>query len=175
MVTSANLLIVDDEADLREVLSATLGDAFPNYTLAKDGQEAFELLKSSKFHAVLSDINMPRMTGLELLREVRAMGLTTPFVILTAYGDKQKAVDALKLGAFDFLDKPWNNENLFDIVGRALELGLHYDLFSNSPEEIQELNKVHNQSQQSSIEHLQKLVQVMAQENAELKKRIGSA
>src|SRR5690606_16298020 len=71
----------------------------------------------------LTDVNMPKLSGLELLARARAAGLVTPFIFLTGYGDKEKAVKALRLGAMDFLEKPWDEDRLVAVVLDALEFG----------------------------------------------------
>jgi DNA-binding NtrC family response regulator len=127
MNTKPTLLIVDDEPDLLELLSdEAIGQQFQVET-AKNGKEALERLtrpSANRIDAVLSDINMPLLNGLELLSEVRKAGLETPFVFLTGYGDKEKAVLALRLGAMDFLDKPFDRKHLHHAMRRALEYGV---------------------------------------------------
>lgn len=120
---STSLLIVDDELEMRVVLSDTLKVLGMKIYLAKDGAEAIEIVKKHKISAVLSDVNMPNMKGVELLKRIRNEGYVTPFVIMTAYGDKKMALEALRLGAFDFIDKPWSNEQLFAVVQKVLEIG----------------------------------------------------
>ncbi len=90
---------------------------------ASNGKEALELTTKQTFDAILTDINMPIMNGIEFLKSLRANGNETPVVILTGHYDKELVIQALRLGAFEFLDKPWSEENLADVIGRALELG----------------------------------------------------
>jgi two-component system response regulator FixJ len=66
---------------------------------------------------------MPRKTGLELLKDLRSFGFETPFVFLSGYGDKAKVTEALRLGALDFLDKPFDDQLVLSVMGRALEYG----------------------------------------------------
>lgn len=117
------LLIVDDEIDIRDTLAETLKPLGAEIFLAKDGEEAIGLLKANKIMAIISDVNMPKLKGTELLKKIRELGYLTPFVILTAYGDKKMAMEALKLGAFDFIDKPWCCERLFSVTQKILEIG----------------------------------------------------
>jgi DNA-binding NtrC family response regulator len=118
------LLIVDDEEDLRDILAHQLKQLGAEIVLAENGRVALELVKAEKFDAVLSDISMPEMTGLEFLAGVRAFECQTPFVILTGFGDKSKAVEALRLGAFDFMEKPWDPDQLRRTINDAMELGV---------------------------------------------------
>jgi DNA-binding NtrC family response regulator len=125
--SKARLLIVDDEADVLEVLVEALAslDISQGFEIAtaKNGHEALKMIGSQGFDAVLSDINMPIMSGLEFLYELRKAGKETPVIFITGAGDKDRAVEALRLGCFDFLDKPWNHEKLISSVTQALLLG----------------------------------------------------
>jgi YesN/AraC family two-component response regulator len=118
------LLIVDDEPDIREILRESLASHIDMIFEAANGEEALEKLKTVSVHAILSDVNMPKMSGLELLKQLRAQGDSTPFIVLTGFGDKKMVIDALRLGAFDFLDKPWTETDIIDVVERAIQLGL---------------------------------------------------
>lgn len=126
------LLIVDDEPDILDILESMAteqkvlieGESLEvRVTKAANGLEALELIQSRWFDAILSDINMPKMNGLDLLANVRGLGKEVPVVFLTAYGDKEHAVRALRLGCFDFLDKPFDLDRLRDVLHRALENG----------------------------------------------------
>lgn len=118
-----SLLIVDDEPELRNGLADLCLDLTSDVRTAANGQQAFDIIRTGSIDAVLSDIAMPIMNGLQLLAEVRYMGLETPFVFLTGYGDKTNTAEALRLGATDFLSKPVDENELLTIVDRALELG----------------------------------------------------
>lgn len=126
------LLIVEDEPEIQDIVESIVTDQNVflegvvyqvRVTKAKDGQEAFDLIQGRWFDAILSDIQMPRMDGLELLANIRGLGKEVPLVFLTAFGDKEHAVRALRLGCFDFLDKPINFDRLRDVIHRALENG----------------------------------------------------
>ncbi|CAN5501536.1 hypothetical protein BH10BDE1_BH10BDE1_35080 [soil metagenome] len=130
---TVRLLIVDDEAELREILAEQLRDlnivvGGVTYGVeiqeAIDGRDALEKFHETKFDAVLTDINMPEMTGLELLAALRGEGSDIPSIILTGFGDKSKAAEALRLGCFAFMDKPWKGANLRKTVLGALERGV---------------------------------------------------
>jgi DNA-binding NtrC family response regulator len=117
------LLIVDDEAGIIDILTKILTPNVREIAFASNGIEALEKIKTETFDAVLSDINMPKMDGLELLARVRAAQMEIPFVFLTGFGDREKTREALRLGATDFLDKPFEPETVIDVIGKALELG----------------------------------------------------
>lgn len=124
--TGARLLIADDEASLRKVLSASLRKAGFDVVAAKDGQEALELLlaaqkkSSDAFDVVIADVRMPRMDGMELLSAMRTRGIDVPAVMLTAHGTVDMAVTALKEGAFDFLTKPYERDEVLRVVKKAI-------------------------------------------------------
>jgi CheY-like chemotaxis protein len=117
-----SLLIVEDEARIREILSEILAEYSTQVQVASNGKEALGLIKAGTVDVILSDINMPVMNGLELLAQVRSMGMETPFVFLTAYSDKEKLTEALRLGATDFLDKPFNPPTVIEVIRKAFEL-----------------------------------------------------
>src|SRR4051812_43168740 len=100
-----SLLIVDDEELILEILLEALTPLHVECHTATNGREALAFLAKTRPHAVLSDIHMPEMDGFELLANATALGVEVPFVFLTGYGDKEKAITALRLGALDFLEK----------------------------------------------------------------------
>jgi DNA-binding NtrC family response regulator len=118
------LLIVEDESELRSLLAEELAE-IPNVQIleAANGIIALEKLKTTPITAILSDINMPELNGLDFLEAARNLGFDTPLVFLTGYGDKEKAIRALRLGAFDFLSKPYDRQLLVETVSRALNFG----------------------------------------------------
>ncbi len=124
---SLNLLIAEDEEMLREILVDALEPLGCNLYVAENGETALELLKSkagtNPISAVLTDINMPKITGFGFMEAALAHGFHIPFVFLTAYGDKENVVRALRLGAFDFLEKPFNQKHLLEVLERALKVG----------------------------------------------------
>ena len=117
----ANLLVVENEPALLGLLSTLLKGEQHEVTQAKSGEEAAALLEKQSFDLMLSDIRMGRMDGIELLRRAREMVPAMPVIMLTAYGTVSTAVDALKLGAFDYLTKPFKIDELLHTVRRALE------------------------------------------------------
>jgi two-component system, NtrC family, response regulator AtoC len=122
--TQRKLLIVDDEPALVEILQEYLGPVCDQILTAKNGAEALSLIRSSSdISAVLSDINMPVMTGLELLETLRKEFNAIPFVVLTAYGDKQSYQKAVNLNATDFLEKPYEQDALIKVMERAIQYG----------------------------------------------------
>jgi two-component system response regulator PilR (NtrC family) len=117
----ANLLIADDEKGYRDVLRVIFEDQGHSVQTANDGRQALAHLKKQKCDVVISDVRMPDMDGIELLRAAREFYPEIGIVIMTAFGTIDTAREAFKLGADDFITKPFNNEELKLIVGRTLE------------------------------------------------------
>jgi len=114
------LLVVDDEPNLRRVLSALLDrDGYDVHT-AEDGQQALEILEDHHVDMLLTDLRMPRVDGMELLRRALSMDPELPVVIITAHGTVDNAVEALKTGAFDYITKPFDQAEVRTIVKKAL-------------------------------------------------------
>jgi DNA-binding NtrC family response regulator len=115
------ILIVDDEPAIRFSLGELLGEEH-SVTLAEHAPAALALLEEQPFDLVLSDLNMPAMNGLQLLEEVCARHAPTVFVLMTAFGDERIAVQALKRGAYDYIPKPFDNDDMRALVRRVHEL-----------------------------------------------------
>lgn len=118
------LLIIDDEPDLREVLIALLEDRVTSITEEANGMDAIERLSKEHFDAILSDEKMPRKSGLEVLRWLRENNDQTPFIIHSGFRHKDMASEATRLGAFAFIDKPWDEKILINTVCEAIKAGL---------------------------------------------------
>ena len=116
----STLLIVDDDRNTREGLERALKSSHNVYA-APDARTALALLAANEIDVILSDVRMPGLTGLEFLREVKARHPEIPFILLTAYGSVETAVEAMKAGACDFLTKPVNLDHLDLVVDRALK------------------------------------------------------
>ncbi len=117
----ANVLVVDDEEGLREFLADALEDDH-HVEKATHGGEALALLRSRSFHVVLTDLSMPVMGGMELLRAIRREQPEIEVIVLTAHGSIESAVEAMKEGAFDYLQKPVQSPAALRlVVARAVE------------------------------------------------------
>jgi two-component system response regulator AtoC len=114
------ILVVDDEANLRKVLVAQLSSEGYDIHTANDGAEAKELLAEHHIDLVITDLRMPKVDGMELLRHALADDADRPVVMITAHGTVDTAVEALKLGAFDYITKPFDKTELRQIVQKAL-------------------------------------------------------
>ncbi len=117
---SEELLVVDDEPQMLIAINETLRRQGYAVTTAGSGMEALCRLKERYYQLVLTDLRMPEVSGLDLLKKVKTLSPQTPVVLLTAYGTIQNAVDAMRHGAFDYLLKPFSSESLEAVVRRAL-------------------------------------------------------
>jgi two-component system response regulator PilR (NtrC family) len=115
------ILVVDDEASLREVLTIMLQREGYDVETAADGASAQTLLREADFDLIISDIKMPGVSGIELLRFVREHAPETMMIMITAFSTSEDAVEAMKLGAFDYITKPFRNDEIRLIVRNALE------------------------------------------------------
>lgn len=115
------ILVVDDEESLRRVTQVRLEQGGYSVCVAGSAEEAIEALDRSPFEIVLTDLRMPGMSGLELLKHVRTNLPDTTVIIMTAYGTVETAVEAMKAGAFDYLTKPIDADELMLTIGRAAE------------------------------------------------------
>jgi two-component system response regulator PilR (NtrC family) len=117
----ANILIVDDEQGMRQLLSLVFGRAGHDARAAENGKRALEALRQAPADLIISDVKMPDMSGIELLRAVRGFLPDVAVVMMTAFATVDTAREAFKLGADDFIQKPFDVEELKLIVERALE------------------------------------------------------
>ena len=116
-----SILIVDDNADLRMTLSDTLREEGVDTFAVEDGKAAIKKIKKVRPDLALLDIKLPGMDGVELLEEMKRIDKNLIIIMLTAYGDIKDAVKALKLGAFDYITKPFDNEELIIVIRKALQ------------------------------------------------------
>ena len=117
----AKILIVDDQEMMRDSLAATLARDGHEITAAGDGAAAVQRLSSGRFDLLISDLKMPKMTGIELLSEAKKLRPEMPVVLMTAFATVQTAVEAMKLGAYDYIQKPFDGEEIKLLVERTLE------------------------------------------------------
>ena len=114
------VLVVDDDSSLRRVMKLQLEEAGYQVSLAQDGNDAWSVLRKVEPQLVITDLQMPT-TGLELLRRMTKEGLQTTVIVITAFGTIESAVEAMKLGAYDYVTKPIDFDALVLIVHRAME------------------------------------------------------
>lgn len=119
----AKILIIEDEEPIRRVLKRILEDENKAFVIdeAEDGKAGIDALIAGEYDLVLCDIKMPKKDGLEVLQEAKSQGILTPFIVLTGHGNIQTAVEAMKMGAYDFIPKPPDLNRLLISVRNALE------------------------------------------------------
>lgn len=122
MTEAPAILIIDDDASLRRVLEYNLREDGFRVVTAQAGAEALERCRTERVDLVVTDIRMPEMSGLELLTRLKAIEPELPVIVLTAHGTIDSAVEAMKLGAADYLTKPFNREQLKAAVRKTLNV-----------------------------------------------------
>jgi DNA-binding NtrC family response regulator len=123
-VTGSTVLVVDDERTLARAVKAFLSEAGYEAEVADDAEKALELLPRLRPDVVFADVRLPGMSGIDLLRRIREFDPAIPVIIMTAYGTIEGAVEAVKLGAFDYMKKPVDLEELKLLADRARENAL---------------------------------------------------
>lgn len=131
---SQKILVVDDEPNIRSLICETLRIAGFDPTLAPDGQAAINLLRSQNFNLVLLDINMPRMSGFETLQQVRSFLPLIPVIVISARQEKVDVIQGFRVGADDYISKPFDLEELI--------MRVHSVLRRSNPTRVSELLKV---------------------------------
>ncbi len=115
-----SILIVDDEFGVRESLRMILKSYYEIHT-APDGEEALNIIKERKIHLITLDLNMPKLSGIETLREIRKIDGEVPIIIITGYGTQQDEKEALLYGVRAFISKPFNTSKIITVIDGILE------------------------------------------------------
>ena len=117
----SRILVVDDEESIREFFQIMLKREGYEVVTASNGREGFEFLKKNPVDLIISDIQMPEMSGLELLSKVKELDPETVMVMITAFGSTEIAVEAMKRGAYDYVQKPFKIDEVKIVIKQALE------------------------------------------------------
>jgi two-component system response regulator PilR (NtrC family) len=118
---SASILVVDDEEIMREILDALLTREGYQVRLASSGEEGLELARAQMFDAAIVDVMMPGLDGIATLQELRKLDDDLPVLMITAFASVETAITAMKLGAFDYITKPFKNDEVLIVVRNAVE------------------------------------------------------
>lgn len=121
--TPARILLVDDDDSLRRVLEFQLAEAGYTVTSSSNGLEALEIFSSEEFDCLITDWRMPKMSGSQLVQQATSIKSEIPIIVITAFGDVETAVEAMRGGAFDFIKKPFNRQEILLTLGKALKYG----------------------------------------------------
>src|SRR5215467_781292 len=116
----AKVLVIDDEANLRKVLAALLRRDGYDVTIAEDGEMGLAEFQKNGADAVITDLVMPKLGGMEVLKAVNGTDPEVPVIIITAHGTVDSAVEAIKLGAFDYVTKPFDQTELSNVIAKAI-------------------------------------------------------
>ncbi len=120
ILTGMTVLVVDDEGDVCRGIAEFLESQDFNVEIAAGGAEAVSRLEKARFDLVVSDIRMPGVDGIQLLRRIKKAWPTTEVILMTAYGSKETAIEALRLGAYDYIEKPFDVEELLNATTNCL-------------------------------------------------------
>ena len=115
------ILIADDEKNIRELLREELATMATRVAAAENGLQALELLEKNEYDVLLLDLSMPGMDGIDVLKKLKALDISTEVIVLTAHATIQTAVEAMKLGAYDYLMKPFKIAELLPVIEKAYE------------------------------------------------------
>jgi two-component system NtrC family response regulator len=121
-VKKPSILLIDDDDSLRRVMEFSLAESGYRVQTAASGEDGLRLFEKDSYDAVITDITMPGMNGMEVLAKIRHQDARMPVVIITAYGTIESAVEAMKQGAFDYITKPFNRDELRLTLDRALTM-----------------------------------------------------
>jgi DNA-binding NtrC family response regulator len=113
------ILVVDDDSDLRMTVASALSEGQYEVLQAADGEEAVNRVRAGQFDLVLMDVNMPKMSGIEALKEIKAHDPSIMVIMLTAFSNIRDAVEATRLGAYNYLEKPVRSDNLVYMIDQA--------------------------------------------------------
>jgi len=162
-----SILLIEDEASIRAVLKDILKDQKElklEVDEARDGQEGLAMLENKNFDVVFCDVKMPKMDGMEVLQKAKEKGIGSTFIMISAHGSTEMAVDATKMGAYDFLQKPPDLNRLLITLRNALDKG-------NLVRETKTLrrkvaSKFHMVGESAAMEHVKEMISKVAPTDA---------
>lgn len=161
------ILVVEDEKSMREVLKILLEGENYEVLTASDGLEGLSYITKDIFDLVISDIKMPRVDGFELLKKIKEISPTTLVIMITAFGTTEAAIEAMKLGAYDYIHKPFKIDEIRLIVKKAIEKKRLSEELSLLREKVQISCRLENIIGQSlKMQELFKLIPRIAQSNS---------
>ena len=118
MIKNLRVLFVEDEESIRVSLKETIGDEFQSFITAYDGLDGLEKFSNTQFDLIISDISMPKMSGLEMIAEIKKISREIPIILLSAYSDKEKLLQAIDIGITKYLIKPIDPEELLETISK---------------------------------------------------------
>ncbi|TAN40324.1 MAG: sigma-54-dependent Fis family transcriptional regulator [Nitrospirae bacterium] len=161
------ILAIEDERSMREVLKILLEEEGYDVATASDGLEGIDLIKSNIFDLVITDIKMPGADGFEVLRQVKAISPDTVIIMVTAFGTTESAIEAMKLGAYDYINKPFKIDEIRLIVTKAFEKKKLREEISLLREKFQSSFRLENIiGKSSAMQELFRLIPKVANSNS---------
>lgn len=115
-----HILVIDDEPDISWVFQQFLEDEGYKVSTANSGEEAIDIVKKGNIDLIIMDVMLPGIDGLETYRQIKKMGLNLPVIMITGYGSMTKAMEAVELGAVDYITKPFKDEYVTNLIKVAL-------------------------------------------------------
>ena len=143
MSENARILVIDDEKNYLLVLEALLADAGYSVTAINDPEMALAFLDDSEVDVVITDMKMPKMTGKEVLQSIKKSWSHIPVLIMTAFGSIESAVEVMRYGAFDYITKPFANDELLLSVHNAAELSRAHQQYRLLQENLEDRYSTH--------------------------------
>jgi DNA-binding NtrC family response regulator len=117
---SAKILVVDDEISIQQLLFHLFDYQNYDVQLTSSGEEALEKLKNNSFDLIILDLKLPQIDGFQVLEQMRALKVNSKVLVITGYGSVDSAIKAIRLGASDYLEKPFNLDQLRSVVSKLL-------------------------------------------------------
>lgn len=164
---NGKILVVEDEKNMREVLKILLDGENYEVMTASDGLEGLSSLDKDIFDLVITDMKMPKADGFQVLKKVKEISPDTIVIMITAFGTKETAIEAMKLGAYDYINKPFNIDEIRLIVRRSLEKKRLSDEITILRQKIETTYSIENIIGQSpKMQEMFKLIPKIAQSNS---------
>lgn len=163
-MVNKNILIVDDDDNMREAMKETVLRLNINVDTAENGRKGFEMATKKVYDLIISDMRMPEIDGLSMFEMLKATGIKTPVCFVTAYGSVTGAVEALKIGAYDYILKPFSPEVIEELIRRTFELS---DVAAGEkPQQEQDHNQKGTVYKSAYMEHVFSLAKDVAESEA---------
>ena len=141
MTKNLKILFVEDEERIRTSLKETIGEEFNKFSIAKDGKEGLEKFSNTHFDLVISDISMPKMSGLEMVAEIKKISKNIPIILLSAYSEKEKLLQAIDIGVTKYLIKPLDPEELLETISEIIQKDISDNIIKLNKAYLFDLNK----------------------------------
>lgn len=171
---SGRLLLVEDDHDAADMFTIFVRRSGLEVHTVHEGEEALECLRQTPYDLVLSDIVLPGMSGIKLLARAQASGLRSPFVFLTGYGNSDLVIEAVRLGAIDFLCKPVRESDLIAVLGRALAISLRQQEIHQLLEALGESPSIAQIEKIQDLERQLAMLRVLSHSDGEARQKKGA-